>query len=43
MVSSFWRPEHLFVIELGPRVTVEGVLESKSRVEALLAGVAKRG
>jgi sugar phosphate isomerase/epimerase len=37
MVSRFWRPEHLFVIELSPRVTVEGMLDSKSRVEALLA------
>jgi sugar phosphate isomerase/epimerase len=37
MVSRFWRPEHLFVIELSPRVTLEGVLASKARVEALLA------
>jgi sugar phosphate isomerase/epimerase len=37
MVSKFWRPEHLFVIELSPRATVEGVLASKARVEALLA------
>lgn len=36
MVSAFWRPEHLFVIELSPRVPVEGVAASKSRVEALL-------
>jgi sugar phosphate isomerase/epimerase len=39
MVSKFWRPEHLFVIELSPRVDAEGVLASKARVEALLAGV----
>ncbi len=39
MLSRFWRPEHLFVIELSPRVTVEGVLTSKARVEALLAKV----
>jgi len=39
MVSQFWRPEHLFVIELSPRATVEGVLASKARVEALLAKV----
>jgi sugar phosphate isomerase/epimerase len=39
MVSEFWRPEHLFVIELSPRATVEGVLVSKDRVEALLAKV----
>jgi sugar phosphate isomerase/epimerase len=37
MVSGFWRPEHLLVIELSPRATVEGVLESKARVEALLS------
>jgi sugar phosphate isomerase/epimerase len=40
MVAPFWRPEHILVIELSPRVTVEGVLLSKSRVEALLV---KRG
>ena len=39
MVSGFWRPEHLFVIELSPRATQEGVLASKARVEALLAKV----
>ncbi len=39
MVSQFWRPEHLFVIELSPRVPVEGVLASKSRVEALLSKI----
>jgi sugar phosphate isomerase/epimerase len=39
MVSSFWRPEHLFVIELSPRVPVEGVLESRSRVLAMLSKV----
>ncbi len=37
MLSAFWRPEHLFVIELSPRVTQEGMLASKARVEALLA------
>ena len=40
MVSRFWRPEHLLVIELSPRVTVEGVLASKARVEELLAKTA---
>lgn len=41
MLRTFWRPEHLFVIELSPRVPVEGVLSSKARVESLLAkGVA---
>jgi sugar phosphate isomerase/epimerase len=39
MVSSFWRPGHLFIIELSPRVSVEGVLASKARVDALLAKV----
>ncbi len=37
MVSQFWRPEHLLVIELSPRVPVDGVLASKARVDALLA------
>jgi len=36
MVSGFWRPEHLFVIELSPRVPVDGVIQSKARVEELL-------
>lgn len=36
MVSQFWRPEHLFVIELSPHVTVEGVRASKARVDELL-------
>ena len=36
MVSRFWRPEHILVIELSPRVPLEGVLASKARVEALL-------
>lgn len=37
MISEFWRPEHELVLELSPRVKTEGVLESKQRVEALLA------
>jgi len=40
MLSQFFRPEHLFVIELSPRVTQEGVLASKARVEGLLARLA---
>ncbi|MBW7896821.1 MAG: sugar phosphate isomerase/epimerase [Opitutaceae bacterium] len=36
MISSFWRPEHLLVLELSPRVDVEGVKRSKERIEALL-------
>jgi sugar phosphate isomerase/epimerase len=39
MVSRFWRPEHIFVIELSPRVSAEGVRASKARVDALLASV----
>ena len=35
-VSQFWRPDHLLVLELGPRVPLEGVLDSKRRIEALL-------
>jgi sugar phosphate isomerase/epimerase len=36
MVRGFFRPEHLFVIELSPRVPVEGVQASKEKVESLL-------
>jgi len=36
MVSSFWRPEHLLVLELSPRATVEDVVRSRERIEALL-------
>jgi sugar phosphate isomerase/epimerase len=43
MVSAFWRPEHLFVIELNPRVSAEGVLGSKARFEALLSKAGRRG
>jgi sugar phosphate isomerase/epimerase len=43
MVSQFWRPEHLFIIELSPRVAVEGVLSSKARAEALLARMGTQG
>ena len=39
MVRTFFRPEHLFVIELSPRVDAEGVTASKARVEAMLAQV----
>lgn len=37
MISSFWRPEHLLTLELSPRVKVEEVVESKYRVEELIA------
>lgn len=36
MVSQYWRPEHVLVLELSPRVSVEGVKASKAAVEALL-------
>ncbi|MSU23849.1 MAG: sugar phosphate isomerase/epimerase [Opitutus sp.] len=36
MVSGFWRPEHLLTLEFGPRLTVEEVIASKQRIEALM-------
>ncbi|MDB6170394.1 MAG: Xylose isomerase domain protein barrel [Verrucomicrobia bacterium] len=36
MVSEFWRPEHLLVIELSPRIPVDDVRASKARVEELI-------
>ena len=36
MVSGFWRPEHLLVLELSPRLAVEDVISSKERIEALM-------
>jgi sugar phosphate isomerase/epimerase len=36
MISSFWRPHHLLVLELSPRVSVDGVKRSKLQIEALL-------
>lgn len=36
MISSFWRPEHLLVLEFSPRLSVEDVLASKERIEALM-------
>jgi sugar phosphate isomerase/epimerase len=36
MISHFWRPEHELVLEFSPRLTVEEVLISKKRVEALI-------
>ncbi|HYD84737.1 MAG TPA: sugar phosphate isomerase/epimerase, partial [Opitutus sp.] len=36
MVSEYWRPEHVLVLELSPRVSVAGVKASKAAVEALL-------
>ena len=37
MISEFWRPEHELVLEFSPRLSVEDVLSSKQRVEALIA------
>jgi sugar phosphate isomerase/epimerase len=36
MVSGFWRPEHVLVLELSPRISVEGVRVSRDRVLQLL-------
>ena len=36
MISRLWKPEHLFVLELSPRLEVEEVVQSKERIEALL-------
>lgn len=36
MVSQFWRPEHVLVLELSPRLTEEEVRSSKQRIEALM-------
>ena len=36
MVSEFWRPEHLLVIELSPRAEPEGILASRRRVLELM-------
>ena len=36
MVSSFWKSEHLLTIELGPRISLEEMLASKTKVESLM-------
>lgn len=36
MISEFWRPEHTLVLEFSPRLTVEEVVLSKQRAEALI-------
>jgi sugar phosphate isomerase/epimerase len=36
MISEFWRPYHLLVLELGPRTTVDEVRSSKERIEELM-------
>ncbi len=37
MISEFWRPEHVLVLELSPRLSVEEVVASRDRVLALAA------
>ena len=37
MVSSFWRPEHILVLELGPRTATADVIESRARIQALIS------
>jgi len=36
MVREFWRPEHLLVLEIGPRATAGEVVDSRKRIEALM-------
>ncbi|PTY05860.1 sugar phosphate isomerase/epimerase [Opitutaceae bacterium EW11] len=36
MVSSFWKPHHLLVLELSPRLNVADVRTSKQRIDSLL-------
>ena len=38
MISEFWRPEHVLVVELSPRTASEGVRASRERLEALMTG-----
>jgi sugar phosphate isomerase/epimerase len=38
MVRQFWQPNHVLVLELNPRVSQADVVESKKRIEDLLAG-----
>lgn len=40
MISEFFRPEHVLVLELSPRLTVEGVMQSRDYLRKVLA---KRG
>lgn len=37
MISTFFRPEHVLVLELSPRLTVEQVIESRDYMEKLVA------
>lgn len=36
MISSFWKPHHLLVLEFSPRLSVDDVKQSKQRIEALM-------
>jgi sugar phosphate isomerase/epimerase len=36
MVSSFWQPNQLLTLEIGPQATVEEVSDSKARIEKLI-------
>lgn len=38
MVSSFWKPHHVLVLELSPRVSVDDVVRSKNKIETLMRG-----
>lgn len=38
MVSRFWKPHHLLVLELSPRVPAEDVVKSRKRIESLMRG-----
>lgn len=36
MVSSFWKPHHILVLEFSPRLSTEDVVSSKAKVDSLL-------
>ncbi len=36
MISSFWQPHHILVLEFSPRLSVEDILASKAKVDSLL-------
>lgn len=38
MVRRFWKPAHLLVLELSPRVSADNVIRSKAKIEALMRG-----
>lgn len=37
MISHFWKPHHLLTLELSPRIPISEVLESRRRVQELIA------